>query len=68
MYQSYKTLFHQTIVLVKRFSIFHVYEGLLTMVPGIFFSKYNDDQLDVKDDGQLQDTEQESEDMREYER
>ena len=66
MYQCYKTLFRQTIVSVKRFPIFHVYEGLLTMVPGIFSSKYNDVQLDEQDDGQLQDTDQESEDMRQY--
>ena len=58
MYQCYKTLFRQTIVSVKRFPIFHVYEGLLTMVPGIFSSKYNDVQLDEQDDGQLQDTDQ----------
>ena len=66
MYQCYKTLFRQTIVSVKWFPIFHVYEGLLTMVPGIFSFKYNDVQLDEQDDGQLQDTDQESEDMRQY--
>ena len=42
------------------------YEGLLTMVPGIFFSKHNDGQLDGEGHGQLHDTEQVSEDVREY--
>ena len=55
----------------KTIPYFSRIQSLLTMVTGVYFSKHNDEddgQLLQEDDGQLHDTEQIFEDMRQFER